>query len=153
MIYDENWKSYITELENSHHKRFLLNWFYTLESLEQKKYFIGKIKENHMIEAVNILKYYNLYDEEVRNIEKSMYLEENQQLKKELLDDIEYMNGLIEMAIESDKESYRLYCEENDTEKEEEYHCEEEIIDYCITKKIKTFEMEMSDKDSIYDFR
>lgn len=156
LIYDENWKSYITKLENSHHKRFLLNWFYTLDSLEKKVDFIPIVKEVQIKEAIKIIKYYNLYDNEVENMEKQVCSNKAQKIKKELIGNIAYEETINEARIASIEEEERLRYEqygEQELYEEDQYMCtEEEIIDIEISKNISRFERLMISYESIYDF-
>lgn len=157
LIYDENWKSYITELENSHHKKFLLNWFYTLESLQNKKDFIPRIKESHINEAIKIIKHYNLYDSEVKNIEKIIKSDVTKKLRKDLIGCIDCLEAIEEARIASCEEQEQLYWEQNrlyeDYEEEPNICTQEEMLDMEVSSAIHKFEKLMRSNDSIYDFR
>lgn len=146
LIYDENWKEYIIQIDNTHNKRFLLSWFYTLDSLENKNAFIAKVNQNQLDEAIKILKYYNMYDREVKDVEKKAKSEYAKSIKNNILNTKNELDALLEKHSE-EQEAW-----------EEEYACEleenisyEDQLDNEITNLITEYDLNVVN-NSIYNF-
>lgn len=147
LIYDEKWKEYIIEIEDTHHKRFLLAWFYTLESLENKKEFVGIVSEDQLKEAKNILKYYNMYDKEVQDIESKMNSETILNFKKYILDlQNEHSNIIDELY-----EEQEAWCDKYESELEDEDLTYEDEIYNNIKTAIREYDRNIV-INSIYKF-
>lgn len=147
LIYDEKWKEYIIEIGDTHHKRFLLSWFYTLESLKNKKEFIARLSEEQLEEAKKILEFYNMYDNEVKAVENSMMSKDKQALKKHIINrKSDYFKIIDEKfeAIEQQAEKYEY-------EQEDEISSAEDQIDKEIKDAISKFDKEILD-NNIYKF-
>lgn len=130
-----------------------MNWFYTLDSLEKKVDFIPRVKEVQIKYAIKIIKYYNLYDNEVENMEKQLYSEEAEEIKGELSDNIDWRDAIYEGMIDSDEEDEGLRYEDQELEEEDCTLTESEITDSEINGNIYKFERLMRSYDNIYDFK
>ena len=146
LIYDEKWKEYIIQIDDTHHKRFLLSWFYTLDSLENKNEFIARVKENQLDEVKNILKHYRMYDNEVKKVEENSKSE----YAKGIKDRIKKTQSILDKRLDD-------YMEEQEA-REKEYLCEvdeyvsyEEQLNSEIRKLIRQYDLEILN-NSMYKF-
>lgn len=146
LIYDDRWKEYVIQIDNKHHKRFLLSWFYTLDSLEYKNEFIMKVREEQIEEAIKILKSYGLYDSEVKDLENKMKSHYIQATKDTIYNLKEKYNGIIDEWEEREEAIY----EEQMDELEEEYS-EIEILERQMSSIIGEFDKSIVN-NSIYKF-
>lgn len=156
LIYDSNWKSYIIDIKNSHHKKFLLNWFYSIDSLDEKHKFISKVNRLQIIEAKKIIEFYGFYDDEVKEIEDVLKLQENKKLRKKIIENVENLKDIHEAKEEYNKSLFEEYNKELNEESEiedVEYMSEEQIIDSLIYDDIKKFESQIRKKENIYCFK
>lgn len=147
LIYDEKWKEYIIEIGDTHHKRFLLSWFYTLESLENKKELIARLSEEQLEEAKKILEFYNMYDNEVKSVENSMMSKDKQALKKYIINRKSDYFKIIDEHIEAAE----FYAEKHEYEQEDEISSAEDQIDKEIKAAISKFDKDILD-NNIYKF-
>ncbi|MEG0855806.1 MAG: hypothetical protein RSG52_04910 [Terrisporobacter sp.] len=146
LIYDEKWKEYVINIDNTHHKRFLLSWFYTLESLENKNEFIAKIGKEQIEEALKILKFYNMYDKEIKDLEDTMNDEELQVIKNEISRLSNEYNKIIDGYIQSSE----AVEEEYEMQREEESSYEEQL-EIQISKLVREYDQNIVN-NSIYKF-
>lgn len=147
LIYDENWKEYIIEIGDTHHKRFLLSWFYTLESLKNKKEFVERLSEEQLEEAKKILEFYNMYDNEVKAVENSMMSKDKQALKKR----INNLKQDYDKKLEESFEGIEHQAEEYEYEQEDEISSAEDQIDKEIKDAISKFDKDIL-ANNIYKF-
>lgn len=146
LIYDERWKEYVINIDNTHHKRFLLSWFYTLESLENKNQFIAKVKKEQIEEALKILKFYNVYDKEIEDLENTMNDEDLQVTKNEISRLSNQYNKIIDECMENAEASQ----EEYESQKEEENSYEEQL-EIQISRLVREYDQNIVN-NSVYKF-
>ncbi len=146
LIYDEKWKEYVINIDNTHHKRFLLSWFYTLESLDNKNKFIAKVKKEQIEEALKILKFYNMYNKEVKDLEDIMNENDMQLIKKKISSLSNEYNRIINEYIERSEVEQEEY--ESQIEEDSSY---EEQLDIQISRLVREYD-EGIVNNSIYKF-
>ena len=146
LIYDENWKQYVINIDNTHHKRFLLSWFYTLESLDNKNKFIAKVKKEQIEEALKILKFYNVYDKEVKDLEDRMNENDIKLIRENISSLSNEYNRIINEHIERlevEQERYEAQIEEDSS------HVEQ--LSIKISRLVREYD-ESIVSNSIYEF-
>lgn len=133
-----------------------MNWFYSIDSLDEKHKFISKVNRLQIIEAKKIIEFYGFYDDEVKEIEDVLKLQENKKLRKKIIENVENLKDIHEAKEEYNKSLFEEYNKELNEESEiedVEYMSEEQIIDSLIYDDIKKFESQIRKKENIYCFK
>jgi len=159
LLYDDKWKEYISDIDNIHHRRFLLSWFYTLEKLENKNEFISKVKENHIDDAIEILKSYNLYDKEIKDLEKEVNGDNMQNIKAKIISLSNRLDNIIDeeyARMEVMEDAYEqmekeLAMEEGTYQEEDYTYCELDELYKELENTIRSYDKELV-RNSKYKF-